>query len=100
MTDSDLDQGDEALLTYCDDVAGERTTLTAADLGDWAAATAALLTEDCGLRPRRPPARARGGLCPAPRHPRRWAPPAALANRRRASRRLGGRCRSVLPEQC
>ncbi|BCB75921.1 TIGR03089 family protein [Phytohabitans flavus] len=34
-----------ALLTYCDDATGERTTLTAVELGEWAARTAALLTE-------------------------------------------------------
>src|SRR2546430_6026786 len=40
-----------ALLTYYDDTTGERTALTAAELGDWAAATAALLTDGCGLGP-------------------------------------------------
>jgi uncharacterized protein (TIGR03089 family) len=40
-----------ALLTYYDDRTGEHTALTAAELGDWAAATAALLVEGCGLGP-------------------------------------------------
>ncbi|WP_436519799.1 TIGR03089 family protein [Actinoplanes sp. HUAS TT8] len=39
------------LITYYDDATGERVGLTAAELGDWSAATAALLTEECGLRP-------------------------------------------------
>jgi uncharacterized protein (TIGR03089 family) len=51
MTASDVDRAGEALLTYYDDAAGERTALTAGELGDWAAATAALLTEGCGLHP-------------------------------------------------
>jgi uncharacterized protein (TIGR03089 family) len=51
MTASDFDRGEPALLTYYDDLSGERTALTASELGDWAAATAALLTERCGLRP-------------------------------------------------
>jgi uncharacterized protein (TIGR03089 family) len=50
MTASD-DRAEPALLTYCDDATGERTALTAGELGGWAAATAALLTEGCGLRP-------------------------------------------------
>jgi uncharacterized protein (TIGR03089 family) len=37
------------LLTYCDDATGERTELTAAELGGWAARTASMLREDCGL---------------------------------------------------
>jgi hypothetical protein len=37
------------LLTYLDDATGERTELTAAELGGWAARTAGLLHEDCGL---------------------------------------------------
>jgi uncharacterized protein (TIGR03089 family) len=41
----------DAILTYYDDATGERTALTAAELGGWAAATAALLTEGCGLGP-------------------------------------------------
>jgi uncharacterized protein (TIGR03089 family) len=51
MTASDVDRAEPALLTYYDDAAGERTALTAGELGDWAAATAALLTEGCGLQP-------------------------------------------------
>jgi uncharacterized protein (TIGR03089 family) len=50
MTASD-DHAEAALLTYYDDAAGERTALTAGELGGWAAATAALLTEGCGLQP-------------------------------------------------
>lgn len=42
-----------ALITYYDDATGERTALTAAELGGWSAATAALLTEGCGLGPGR-----------------------------------------------
>jgi uncharacterized protein (TIGR03089 family) len=38
-----------ALLTYYDDRTGEHADVTAAELGDWAAATAALLVEGCGL---------------------------------------------------
>jgi uncharacterized protein (TIGR03089 family) len=37
------------LLTYFDDETGERAGLTAGEVGDWAAATAALLTDECGL---------------------------------------------------
>ena len=37
------------LLTYCDDATGERVGLGAAELGEWSAATAALLTAECGL---------------------------------------------------
>jgi uncharacterized protein (TIGR03089 family) len=37
------------LITYRDGATGERAALTAAELGGWAAATAALLTEGCGL---------------------------------------------------
>ena len=40
-----------ALLTYYDDRTGEHAGLTAAELGDWAAATAALLVEGCALGP-------------------------------------------------
>jgi uncharacterized protein (TIGR03089 family) len=39
------------LLTYCDDATGERTELSAAMLGNWAARTANLLTHGCGLGP-------------------------------------------------
>ncbi|GAA0530004.1 TIGR03089 family protein [Paractinoplanes ferrugineus] len=39
------------LLTYYDDATGERFGLSAAELGGWSAATAALLTEGCGLGP-------------------------------------------------
>jgi len=41
----------DAILTYYDDATGERTALTAAELGGWAAATAALLVRGCGLGP-------------------------------------------------
>lgn len=37
------------LITYFDDATGERFGLTAGALGGWTAATAALLTEGCGL---------------------------------------------------
>jgi uncharacterized protein (TIGR03089 family) len=39
-----------ALITYYDDRSGERAAVTAAELGDWAAATSALLLEGCGLK--------------------------------------------------
>lgn len=39
----------DLLITYIDDSTGERTDLTAADLGSWVAATAALLSGECGL---------------------------------------------------
>jgi uncharacterized protein (TIGR03089 family) len=46
-----LDRTDvDELITYYDDATGERTGLSAGELGDWAAATAALLTDGCGLR--------------------------------------------------
>jgi uncharacterized protein (TIGR03089 family) len=45
-----LDTG-AALLTYCDDATGERTALTAVALGEWAARTAGLLRDGCGLAP-------------------------------------------------
>jgi hypothetical protein len=38
------------LLTFYDDATGERTGLTAAELGSWVSATARLLTAECGLR--------------------------------------------------
>ncbi|MEV4617556.1 TIGR03089 family protein [Asanoa sp. NPDC049573] len=37
------------LLTFFDDATGERTALSAASLGDWAARVAGLLTSGCGL---------------------------------------------------
>jgi uncharacterized protein (TIGR03089 family) len=40
-----------ALLTYCDDATGERTALTAVELGEWAARTAGLLRDGCRLGP-------------------------------------------------
>ncbi len=40
---------DRPLLTYYDDATGERTELSAAALGGWAARTAGLLHEGCGL---------------------------------------------------
>ena len=39
----------DELITFRDDVSGERAGLTAAEVGGWTAATAALLTEECGL---------------------------------------------------
>jgi len=41
----------DGLITYRDDATGERAALTAAEVGGWTAATAALLTQECGLRP-------------------------------------------------
>ena len=41
----------DALFVYYDDATGERTALTPDDMGDWAAATAALLIDGCGLGP-------------------------------------------------
>ncbi|WIM99161.1 TIGR03089 family protein [Actinoplanes oblitus] len=46
-----VDHHTAELITYYDDAAGERTGLTAAELGSWSAATAALLVAECGLRP-------------------------------------------------
>ena len=40
-----------ALITYYDDRSGEQAALSADELGGWAAATAALLVEECGLGP-------------------------------------------------
>jgi hypothetical protein len=40
---------DRPLLTYYDDATGERTGLSAAALGGWAARTAGLLREGCGV---------------------------------------------------
>ncbi|UFN95051.1 TIGR03089 family protein [Micromonospora aurantiaca] len=42
---------DEPLLTYLDDATGERTELTGPQLGRWAARSAGLLRDGCGLRP-------------------------------------------------
>ncbi|MFC4148826.1 TIGR03089 family protein [Micromonospora mangrovi] len=39
------------LLTYLDDATGERTELSAARLGEWAARSAGLLRDGCGLGP-------------------------------------------------
>ncbi|MFG3600267.1 TIGR03089 family protein [Micromonospora chersina] len=41
----------EPLLSYLDDATGERTDLTAQQLGAWAARSAGLLRDGCGLRP-------------------------------------------------
>ncbi|TDB98066.1 AMP-dependent synthetase [Micromonospora fluostatini] len=46
-----VDGLDRPLLTYLDDRTGERVDLTAADLGGWAARTAGLLRDGCGLTP-------------------------------------------------
>jgi uncharacterized protein (TIGR03089 family) len=43
----------DTLITYYDDATGERVALTAGELGGWTAATAALLTDGCGLGPGR-----------------------------------------------
>jgi uncharacterized protein (TIGR03089 family) len=40
-----------SLLTYYDDATGERTDLTAAELGSWAARTASLLVDECRIVP-------------------------------------------------
>ncbi len=53
MTESLAQPLVDTLITYYDDATGERTALTAAALGGWSAATAALLTEGCGLGPGR-----------------------------------------------
>jgi uncharacterized protein (TIGR03089 family) len=42
---------DAPLLTYHDDATGERTALTAHELGEWAARSAGLLRDGCGLGP-------------------------------------------------
>src|SRR4051795_3675269 len=68
MTDPD------ALLTYYDDATGERTALTAAELGGWAAATSALLVHGCGLVP---------GSRAAIRLPPHWQTAAVLLGRGR-----------------
>src|SRR5262245_6790620 len=44
-----LASADRPLLTYCDDATGERVELTAPALGGWAARTAGLLRQGCGL---------------------------------------------------
>nr|WP_296073696.1 TIGR03089 family protein [uncultured Actinoplanes sp.] len=41
----------DELLTYRDEATGERVGLPAAQVGRWSAATAALLTDECGLGP-------------------------------------------------
>jgi uncharacterized protein (TIGR03089 family) len=41
----------DELITYYDDATGERVGLTADDVGRWSAATSALLTRGCRLRP-------------------------------------------------
>ncbi|MEW2441551.1 AMP-dependent synthetase [Micromonospora marina] len=41
----------EPMLTYLDDATGERTELTGPQLGQWAARSAGLLRDGCGLRP-------------------------------------------------
>ncbi|MEU8296297.1 TIGR03089 family protein [Micromonospora sp. NPDC048909] len=42
---------DSPLLTYLDDATGDRVDLTATQLGGWAARTAGLLRDGCGLTP-------------------------------------------------
>ncbi|WP_433385341.1 TIGR03089 family protein [Actinoplanes sp. CA-142083] len=37
------------MITFYDDASGERVELSAAEVGSWSAATASLLTEECGL---------------------------------------------------
>jgi uncharacterized protein (TIGR03089 family) len=41
----------DELLTYRDEATGERVGLPATEVGRWSAATAALLTDECGLGP-------------------------------------------------
>lgn len=41
--------GPQPLLTFCDDATGERTELSYATLGNWAAKTANMLTEELGV---------------------------------------------------
>jgi acyl-CoA synthetase (AMP-forming)/AMP-acid ligase II len=47
---SAVPDGTRPLLTFYDDATGERTELSAAALGSWAAKTANLLLDGCGLR--------------------------------------------------
>ncbi|MEV6343631.1 TIGR03089 family protein [Actinoplanes sp. NPDC051851] len=49
MSTEAVDRRTAELITYYDDATGERTGLSAADLGAWSAATASLLTGECGL---------------------------------------------------
>jgi uncharacterized protein (TIGR03089 family) len=49
MTQSLAHSAVDTLITYYDDATGERVALTADEVGTWAAATAALLTDGCGL---------------------------------------------------
>src|SRR4051812_12729176 len=51
MTRSAARTGSDELITYYDDAGGERIGLTTTELGGWVAATAALLTDECGLGP-------------------------------------------------
>ena len=44
-----LTEPDQPLLTYLDDATGERVDLSAQELGGWAARTAGLLRDGCGL---------------------------------------------------
>ncbi|MEU8259281.1 TIGR03089 family protein [Micromonospora sp. NPDC048999] len=44
-------EGGSPLLTYCDEATGERVELTALQLGGWAARSASLLRDGCGLGP-------------------------------------------------
>ena len=53
MTQSLAHSAVDTLITYYDDATDERTALTAGQLGAWTAATAALLTDGCGLGPGR-----------------------------------------------
>jgi uncharacterized protein (TIGR03089 family) len=49
MPQSPANPATDTLITYYDDATGERVTLTAGEVGGWTAATAALLTDGCGL---------------------------------------------------
>ncbi|GGM11662.1 TIGR03089 family protein [Micromonospora yangpuensis] len=51
LVPGDVPGGEQPLLTYLDGTTGERTELTAAELGGWAARSAGLLRDGCGLAP-------------------------------------------------
>ena len=99
------EQVDRPLLTYYDDATGERTALTASQLGGWAARTAGLLRDGCGL------GRAAGSRCCCRRTgvplrccsgPGRWgwrcrsgrAPPPGCRSSNRAATDRATRCSS------
>jgi hypothetical protein len=81
LTDNAVVGKDRPLLTYYDDATGERSELSAVALGSWAARTAGLLRDGCGL-----------GVVTAP-----CVAAAALANRRCAAGSLVDRDCRVAP---